>query len=430
MKILLVSPHPKRNITFSSIVFSSLTLKQLTAITPKKHSVEVVDEKFQKINFDRHYDLVGISLMTYNSYRGYQIADEFRKRGITVVLGGYHPTALPEEAKQHADAVVIGEAERTWPQLLEDLEKRKLKPFYRDKGVVEPENIPPARHDINPHKSIIDSIQASRGCPIGCKFCSIRNVEGHIYRTRKINDIINEIHSIKTKKIFFADSSLTIKPSFTKTLFKEMIGLNKQFTCFGNINVLGRDDKLLKLSSEAGCLRWLIGIESFNSKNIIYMGKKSNKVMEYAKAIKKIKDYGIFTVGMFIFGFDNDTIDVFDSTVETILELDLDSAFFNILTPYPGTPIYTRLEKEKRILTKDWSKYLSRCEDQSVVFKPKHMTPQQLSEGALKAAKEYYSLTNIAKRWLNTKNLDTPKLLYKLSGNLSSYLFYRGFINF
>ena len=430
MKILLLSPHPNKTITFSSIVFSSLTLKQLAAITPEKHSVEIVDEKFQEINFDKHYDVVGISLMTYNSIRGYRIADEFRRRGVTVVLGGYHPSALPNEAKQHADAVVIGEAERTWPQLLEDIEKGKLKPFYLDKMVVKPEDIPPARHDINNHKFMVDSIQASRGCPIGCKFCSIRNVEGTKYRTRKIDDVIKEMHSIKTKKIFFADSSLTIKPSFTKALFKEMIGLNKRFTCFGNINTLGADDELLKLSSEAGCLRWLIGIESFNKTNISHIGKKSNKVENYAKAIRKIKDYGILTVGMFIFGFDNDTPNVFENTLQSILELDLDSAFFNILTPYPGTPLYAKFESEGRILTKDWSRYLSRCEDQSVVFKPKYMTPEQLSQGSLKTAISYYSLSNIAKRWLNTRNANIHKFMYKISSNISSHLFYRGFIKF
>ena len=178
MNILFISPHPWRNITFAKIAFSSLTLKQLAAITPECHDVETVDEKYQQIDFSKEYDIVGISCMTYNAPRGYEIADIFRRRGVTVVLGGYHPSALPEEAKQHADAVVIGEAELTWPRLLDDWKKRELKPFYRSDKLIDPHLIPPARHNIKSEKTIVESIQTSRGCPVGCEFCSIQNIEG------------------------------------------------------------------------------------------------------------------------------------------------------------------------------------------------------------------------------------------------------------
>ncbi|HEC89718.1 MAG TPA: B12-binding domain-containing radical SAM protein, partial [Thermoplasmatales archaeon] len=342
-----------------------------------------------------------------------------------------HPSALAEEARQHADAVGIGEAEATWPQLWDGFRNNRLKPFYRQNKPIDPRLIPPARREAGSNRPFIAGIEASRGCPVGCEFCAVSNrPHGRLFRPRPIENVIDEIKSIKQKFLYFYNPTSTANPEYTKALFKEMIGLNKRFTCFGNINTLGADDELLKLSSEAGCLRWLIGIESFNKTNISHIGKKSNKVEEYAKAIRKIKDYGILTVGMFIFGFDNDTPNVFENTLQSILELDLDSAFFNILTPYPGTPLFERLEREGRILTRDWSRYLSRCEDQSVVFKPKYMTPEQLSQGSLKAAISYYSISNIAKRWLNTRNVDIHKFMYKLSGNLSSYLFYRGLINF
>ena len=430
MKILLVTPFPNRSITFSKTIFSSLTLKQLVAITPLQHHVEIIDERYQKINFNNNYDVVGISCMTYNSLRAYKIADEFRRRGAIVVLGGYHPTALPYEAKQHADSVVIGEAELTWPKLLSDLKSGKLKPFYKTNKLVEGSLIPAARHDIGYTNKYVDSIQVARGCPVGCEFCSIRNIEGIGYRPRKIDSIIDEIKTIESRRIFFSDSSLTTNPSYSKALFKEMIGINKKFTVFGNVNILGKDDELLKLSSEAGCGRWLIGIESFNQKNLDNIGKKTNKVQQYAKTIRKIKSYGIGVNGMFIFGFDNDTIDVFKNTVKAIQEIDLDVAFFNILTPYPGTPVFERLDRVGRILTKDWSKYLSRCANRSVVFQPKNMTPKQLVDGSVGAANSFYSLRNVSKKWLRDKDLSYFGLLRRMRGYVSINLFYNGYINY
>jgi len=430
MNILFISPHPWRNITFAKIVFSSLTLKQLAAITPECHDVETVDEKYQQIDFSKEYDIVGISCMTYNAPRGYEIADIFRRRGVTVVLGGYHPSALPEEAKQHADAVVIGEAELTWPRLLDDWEKRELKPFYRPDKLIDPHLIPPARHNIKSEKTIVESIQASRGCPVGCEFCSIQNIEGSYYRSRPICQLIDEMKSIRTKNIFFADSSLDINPGYTKNLFKEMKELDKKFTCFGNINVLGRDEELLKLASEAGCLRWLIGFESFNQDNIDGIGKKTNKVKEYRQSVRKIKEYDMLVVGMFMFGLDNDTVDVFDATVNAMVELDIDSAFFNILTPFPGTALYRRLDSEKRILSKDWSNYLTRCINRSVNFQPKYMSPSQLADGAVQAARKYYSIANMARKCCNSKNLNFPHFIYKMTSNVSSFLFYNDFIRY
>ena len=430
MKILLITPYPHKHITFEKIAFSPLTLKQLKAITPKKHHVIIINEKFKKINFNEHFDVVGISCMTFNVFRGYEIADEFRRRGIPVVLGGYHPTALPNEAIKHADSVVIGEAEITWPLLLSDLEQGKLRNFYKTTELVKPELIPPADHTNEDYSNSVESIQASRGCPVGCKFCSIRNIEGSVLRTRKISEIIEEIKSISAKNIFFADSSLTINPTFTKNLFKELKHVNKKFDCFGNINVLSKDEELLKLSSEAGCKRWLIGFETFSQKNIEDIGKKSNNVTKYIQAVKKIKDYNVMVTGMFMFGFDSDTKEVFNSTLEAIIELNLDNVYFNILTPYPGTLVYDKLEREGRILSKNWSNYLSRCMDQKVNFQPKNMTAEELINGITRLAKKYYSTKNIVKNLYKSDNLSFNNLVLKLRNNIISKLHYNNLIRF
>ncbi|MEA2056035.1 MAG: cobalamin-dependent protein, partial [Candidatus Thermoplasmatota archaeon] len=207
MKILLLMPHPPSKRSFlSKFQYPSLTLQQIAGITPREHDVEIVDERYERINFNKKYDLVGISCLTYNSLRGYEVSEIFRKQGIPVVFGGYHASLLPEETKQHADSVVIGEAELTWPQLLKDVKNGNLKPFYKNKRVVKAEEIPPARHDIGVYTPFAEAIQASRGCPVGCEFCAMNVVEGRTFRGRPIDAVIEEMKGIKAKRIFFADA--------------------------------------------------------------------------------------------------------------------------------------------------------------------------------------------------------------------------------
>ena len=397
MKILLLMPHPnpKRSF-FSKFQYPSSTLQQIAALTPAEHQVDIIDERYEPIRFDSSYDLVGISSLTYNSIRGYEIADHYRKLGIPVVFGGYHASLLPNEAKQHADSVVIGEAELTWPQLLTDFQQKKLQPFYRSPRVVKAEEIPAARHDIGSY-TFWEAIQVSRGCPTGCEFCAMNVVEGKVFRGRPIDDVINEMNQIQSKKIFFADASLTINPPYTKKLFKAMKQVPKKFHCFGNINVLARDKEFLELSHEAGVEKWYLGIESISQENIDQAGKGTNKVENYAQAIQNIKDYGMMVTGFFVFGLDYDTPDIFDATLKAMYDWGLDEASFSILTPYPGTRLFDRFEKEKRITNYDWSRY----EEGKVNFKPKNMSEEQLLEGIKRIALEFYSIDNCIRRGLN-----------------------------
>ncbi len=424
MKILLVMPHPptKRKL-FYRFSYPSLTLQQIAGITPRHHSVKIVDERYEDINFNEYFDIVGITSLTYNALRAYEVADEFRRRGIPVVIGGYHASTVPHEAKQHADAVVIGEAELTWPKVLEDAERGELKPFYIAEKLVEPELIPPARHDIGVY-TIMEPIQASRGCPVGCEFCAMQKIEGRRFRGRPVDNVINEMKMIKSKTIFFVDASLTISPPYTKSLFAKMAPLNKKFHCFGNINVLAKDEEFLKLASEAGVERWYVGIESIVQENIDMSGKRTNKVEIYRDAIKKIRDYGMSVTGFFMFGFDNDTPEVFDKTLEFMLALDLDGISFSVLTPYPGTRLAERLEREGRIISKDWSKY----DEGNVNFIPKKMTREELHNGIRKIAREYFSYRNIFRRCIRSFRGEGLKDLYRfvmrLGENLASRQYY------
>ncbi len=426
MKILLIQVHTgEKSSIFDKFVYTlfypSLTLQQLAASLPNKYEVDIVDERRQEVNFDWDGDLVGISSLTFCANHAYELADEFRRRGKTVILGGYHPSSLPTEAKQHADSVVIGEAEKSLQVFLSDYEKHKIKPFYQSTHV-DPELIPSPVRTHN-RFSVTDSVQASRGCPYSCKYCAIQKVEGSLFRMRPIEKVIEEIKSIPSKRLFFADSSLTINPTYSKNLFKEMTGLNKKFNCYGNIDRLSKDEELLKLANDAGCDLWLVGFESINQSNLKNVGKRTNKSEEYSIGIKKVKDHGMMIMGLFMFGFDHDTPSVFDTTLNAIYEWELDKAGFAMLTPFPGTALFNEFEKEGRFLTKDWSKYNMK----NVVIQPKNMTPNELFEGTTNLIKEFYSLPNSFKRAINDNNFSANRFFSRIIGDISLRKFYKIF---
>ena len=256
---------------------------------------------------------------------------------------------------------------------------------------------------------------------MGCKYCSITNSAfGNLFRSRPIEDVINEMRSIPHKILYFCDPSLTLNPEYTKELFKEMKKLNKKFYCNGNSSILSRDDELLKLSKDAGCVEWAIGFESICQESLDSIGKNSNILGDFESTVKKIHNHGIGVMGNFMFGLDGDHPDIFEKTVEAIRKWDLDLASFNIFTPLPGTPIFDTLEKENRILTKDWSKY----DLKHVVFQPKHMSPQELMDGTAMAYKDYFSTYSTVKRALRCFTFGTYSFCMTGIEN-----FFRGYFN-
>jgi radical SAM superfamily enzyme YgiQ (UPF0313 family) len=402
MKILLVFPkvtnrHPnlqKEKDLFTKMFGEvvSLTLPQVAASTPPGHVVTIIDENYEAVNFKEDVDLVGITCLTMAAPRAYELADTFRARGVTVVLGGNHPTALPQEAKKHADSVVIGEAETTWPRLVQDFEAGHLQPFYQVTERIAPEAIPEPRRDLIRRRYISDGLLIKRGCPNRCEFCTVTSLFSN--DVRPIASVLTEVRHIQSKTIFIYDQNLTTDMAYTRQLLGALKQCKKRWQANGTVDILGKEDGFLQLAEEAGIFYWFIGFESVSQQSLNHSNKSRNQVEHFSTVIKKIKDHRMIVVGSFMFGFDDDAPDIFQTTLEKLDELEIDMAEFHILTPFPGTALFTRLKNENRTLTEDWSLYNTA----NVVFSPKRLTRDELFEGTRAITKQYYRYGRILKR--------------------------------
>jgi radical SAM superfamily enzyme YgiQ (UPF0313 family) len=401
-----------------SFVPTVITARQLAAVTSSHHTVAIQEGK-TSIDFEAKYDVVHINFKTALAPRAYEVADAFRKKGKRVVLSGYHPSALPDEAAQHADSVIVGDAVTLWPVVVQDLEDGTLQPVYTSTDTRDT-LILPSTHLIKlKGLQLTNSIEATRGCPHKCDFCQDANIrDGSVFRTRSLDDVIQEIASLQQKIFFFTDFSLTIDLVYTKELFRRMRPLKKRFICGGNVDVLGEDEELLRLSHEAGCIEWISGFETFSQESLNGAHKQSNIVDDYARAVKKIHKYRMAVFGTFVLGFDEDTPDIFQMMQTHIGRLGIDAVNFALLTPYPGTPLFARLEKEKRILTKDWSKYNRK----NVVFAPKNMTKTELEDGFRSITRSFSSLPSMGYRTIRSLSLGLYPFMATFAGNLGQYM--------
>ncbi len=374
---------------------SPLALPTIAALTPPEVEISITDENIEDINFDKDVNLVGITSNTFLAPRAYEIADEFRKRGITVVLGGIHPSMLPQEAIRHADAVVIGEAENIWARLIDDYKARKLQQFYKSSERPKLENQPIPRWDLLKNESYaLPILQTTRGCPYDCEFCSVKAFLGKNYRYKPSSQAIREIKmlvSMGKKVLFFADDNFAGNKRHIKKLIVELASLKITYMCQVSIDI-AKNDEILQLLAKSGCKRVIIGFESISQDNLKQIKKdKSYQAQEYMESIRRIQSYGIEIEGSFIFGCDFDDESVFEKTVNFINESGLSSVVLNILTPYPGTRLYKKLERESRLLHKDWTKY----DNSHVCFRPKRMSPEALQNGYAWVRQQVYSYESI-----------------------------------
>lgn len=419
MKVTLISPDlqsthfkftPKE---VKSFWFAKLTLPHLAALTPEDIEVQLIDEAVEPIDFDETTDLVGITVNTYLAPRSYEIAAEFRQRGVPVVLGGVHPSLYPEEAMQHADAIAIGEAETTWRPLLRDFEQGRMQPVYRSNGYPSLEGLPLPRRDLLKRDAYLttNTIQTTRGCPFQCDFCSVTDFFGKTYRCRPLPDVIQEIETLNLNRpLVFVDDNIIGRPAYARQLFEAMIPYKVRWGSQCSIN-LANYPKLMTAAKDSGCVAMFIGIESISQTNLNEVNKRINHVDEYVEAIKKIHDHGIAINAGMILGMDHDDESVFERTLEFLEKTKIEYATFHILTPVPGTPLYRRMEADGRIIDRDWSKYNGGY----TVFRPKLMSPEALEEGYYWTYHQFYSMRSIYNRVVDF-NVET---VYKLALNFA-----------
>ena len=413
MRVAFITPRWPENSFWDVMTFKFplLSTSLLAALTPSRHEISIIDESLSEIDFDQEVDLVAITAITPLAPRGYEIADQFRKRGKKVVMGGIHASWLPEEAKAHSDSVVIGEADEIWIEILEDVERGELKPFYHQKERTDLRRLPIPRRDLLPKKGYLfhNLIQTTRGCPYDCEFCSVTALHGRSYRMRPISEVEKEIQSLERSKayIFFVDDNLVGDLSHVRELLTMLFHYRLRWVSQGPIHI-AEDEEMVSLMARAGCHGLFIGFESLRGENLNLMGKRINRIETYEKGIKRLHDAGIGVYASFVFGYDFDDPSVFDEFLEFAERNRIEGAFLPILTPFPGTRIYQRLKQEGRLLTEDWSKY----DMATVVFQPKRMTVEELQEGFWKVNRSFYSIPSMLKRIFNPFHLRRSLIIF------------------
>jgi radical SAM superfamily enzyme YgiQ (UPF0313 family) len=413
MKIVLIFPRaaPRRGTRVKNYMLPPHGLQLLAALTPPQHEVMLLDQFHRPIDTHLKADLVGISVWTASSNNAYRLADTFRARGIPVVLGGPHVAVLPEEAAQHADAVVVGEAESVWAQLLSDLEMGQLAPVY----VGQPSPLsetPPVRWDVFPESDYVlrNVLSTSRGCHFRCEFCYESSRADSVYRRQPLEQVLTEIDGRPGPVIAFLDNDLLGDKRYARRLLEALIPRQKHWMAMTTIR-FADDLEMVALAAAAGCRTLFIGFESISTASLLEVGKRQNRVELYARNIQRLHDHGIMVNGSFVFGFDHDTPDVFDATVRFGIKNHLETATFTILTPYPNTGLYRRLQAEGRIFDHNWAHY----DTTYVVFEPTGMTAQELEAGYFYAYREFYRLDSILTRALRPG----PGALRRLALNLA-----------
>lgn len=410
MKIALISPkgplyRARGGIFKKSLRYQPLTLTTLAALVPPELNAQVTlyDEGVQPIPDTIDADLVGLTVITGTAHRAYELAARLRAEGKTVILGGPHVTLLQMEAALHADAICVGYAEDSWPTLLWDFSRGALKPVYyqsTDFSLARP-NMPYARRDLFDSSQFLTQavFEATRSCVHDCEFCVAPAAWGRKQYQKPVDWVINDIRQFGQKKLIFVDLNLISDRNYARELFTKLIPLNVKWFGLSTV-LLAHDPELMELVARSGCKGLLLGLETVTPESLGDAKKRFNGSVDFKQVVGDLHHLGISVQGCFVFGLDHDTPDVFDATVDFALDAGVDLPRFAVLTPFPGTPLHTRLESEGRILTKDWELY----DGQHVVFQPRGMSVEELAEGHERAWKKVYRWSSIAKRLWVARN--------------------------
>jgi radical SAM superfamily enzyme YgiQ (UPF0313 family) len=384
-------------------LFPPIGLATLAGFLSPYDEIDLQDQHVEELNLNDDPDLVIIEVYITNAYRGYSIADHYRRKGAYVLLGGLHVTALPEEAALHADTLFLGPGEDTFPQFLIDFKNRSPKKIYRsvNRSLLD---VPSVRRDlIKRHLYLVpNSIVVSRGCPHHCNFCykDAFYKNGKSFYTQQVDTALKEIDELPGRHLYFLDDHLLGSETFAGELFEGMKGMNRIFQGAATISSI-LNGNLIEKAAEAGLRSLFVGFETFSVENLKVSNKVQNLDRDYRKAVNRLHSLGIMINGSFVFGLDNDDKDVFKRTVEWGIENAITTATYHILTPYPGTKLFEQMENDNRILTRNWDLYNTR----NIVFKPNKLSVQELQEGYNWAYNQFYSWPNIFRAGLNHTSL-------------------------
>jgi len=387
-----------RPIYLNRALYSPLAglLAVAASIPNDQYEVVLTDENIEPIDFDLKADLVGISAMTSYVNRGYEIADQFRAKGMPVVMGGVHPSFMPQEALKHCDAVVVGEVELVIDKLLDDLEHGAMRGMYKSDKLHPMVGMPMPRYDLLKKNRYVNCtfVQTSRGCHQGCTFCAEPLMNGLKFRYRPVDEVIHEMENCGSRVVSINDADFFGTPDRPKEVMRALKGRGLQWQA-GVTSKLAQDDRMLELAAESGCTMLSIGFESISRATLKSVHKHVNRPETFAALVDKLHSYGIMVFGLFMYGFDGDDTSVFDETVNFNIDSKYDACAYSVLTPYPGTLTWYEMKKANRIVSFDWEKY-----DQGhVVFRPAQMTGDELRLGQSRTYETFYSLGSIASRF-------------------------------
>ncbi|MBM4288171.1 MAG: B12-binding domain-containing radical SAM protein [Deltaproteobacteria bacterium] len=403
MRVLLIQPSRYRNGRLDKRRrrwLLGITLPYLAALVPSDIDVQIKDDLLEDITFREKADLVALTFMSHQSNRAYEIAAGYRRQGIPVVMGGFHATLAPEECQEHADSLVLGEAEEVWPQLLRDFQAGRLQPRYQAEKLSDLKNLPVPRYDLldlKKYKLLNIPSQTTRGCPFNCNFCEVTQVYGGRFRHRPVDQVIDEIKEIRrltgSEFIYFVDDNFVANRRHAMEIMEKLIPLKLIYGCLTTASI-GDDPELLDMMARSGCLHVNIGMETISPESLKAINKKQNKINDYERQFKSLRNRGIgFSVNV-MFGLDGDHLDIFDNTVDFLIRAKAPVAFMFIMAPRPSTKAREELLREGRIFDHDWSNYCGF----KAVYQPRHMTPQQLEEGYWRANRKFYSFQSILQR--------------------------------
>ncbi len=403
-----------RPLYFNRALYSPLAgLLAVAACIPRdQYEVVLTDENIEPVDFDMKADLVGISAMTSYVNRGYEIADQFQARGVPVIMGGVHPSFMPQEALHHSDAVVIGEAELVMGKVLDDLKRGCLRGLYKAHALHPMTGLNMPRYDLLKKNRYVNRtfVQTSRGCHQGCTFCAEPLMNGLKFRYRPVDEVIHEMEACGARTISINDADFFGTPERPKEVMRALKGRGLKWQA-GVTSKLAQDDRMLELAAQSGCTLLSIGFESISRQTLKSVHKHVNQPDQFAALVEKVHSYGIMVFGLFMFGFDGDDLSSFGATTDFTINTKFDACAYSALTPYPGTLTWYEMRKANRIVSYDWTRY-----DQGhVVYKPAQMSATELRQGIGEVYNQFYSASSIASRFpLRGKRDRTQWTIYNL----------------